>query len=88
MRGEIYVNDSTNPLEAIPLSDFPDELQVDLAQSTLPGISGGGSAGAYFVGGGINVASGPNAHVYVEGGLYRPGFSAEVGHTYLLPWTK
>lgn len=88
MRGQIYVNDTTKPTDAIPLADFPIELQPDLTQSILPGISGGGSAGWFFVGGGVNVASGPNAHLFVEGGLYRPGIAGEIGYTFIAPWLR
>ncbi len=88
MRGQIFVNDTGKPLDAIPITDFPLELQADLTKSALPGVSGGGSAGWYFVGGSINVASGPKAHVYTEGGLYRPGYSNELGFTFIAPWLK
>ena len=88
MRGQIYVNDSTRPIDALPLSEFPIELQADLAQTVLPGVAGGASAGAYFVGGAISVSSGPNANLFVEGGFYRPGFSSEIGYTFILPWTR
>ena len=87
MRGQIYINDNTKPTDAVPLADFPPELQPNLAESVLPGVAGGLSGG-YFVGGGISVSSGPKAHVFSEGGLFSPGISSEIGFTFVLPWTR
>jgi hypothetical protein len=88
MRGQIFVNNTTKPTDAKALADFPSELQADLARSVLPGLSGGASGGWFFVGGGVNVAAGPNAHLYAEGGLYRPGVSGEIGCTFVAPWLR